>query len=39
MKKYDWVISNSLNCTHHRDVRQFVSDIIDAIHSSLNKYD
>ena len=39
MKKYDWVISNSLNCTHHRDVRQFAADIINAIHSSLKKYD
>ena len=39
MKKYDWVTSNSLNCTHHRDVHQFAADIIDAIHSSLNKYD
>ena len=39
MKKYDWVISNSLNCTHLRDVRQFAADIINAIFFSLNKYD
>ena len=39
MKKFDWVISNSLNCIHHRDVRQFAADIINAIHFSLNKYD
>ena len=39
MKKYDWVISNSLICTHLRDARQFAVDIINAILSSLNKYD
>ena len=39
MKKYDWVISNSLNCTNLQDVCQFAADIINAILSSLNKYD
>ena len=39
MKKYDCVICSILNCTHQRDVRQFAADIINAFHSSLNKYD
>ena len=39
MKKYDWVISKSLNCTHLRDVCQFAANIVNAILSSLNKYD
>ena len=39
MTKNYWINSNSLNCTHHQNVWQFSANIINVIHSSLNKYD